>query len=219
MKMNLAKIYHEEDLFPREITTWESREYGILFYNTDNPDSYDSNHAVIFKERISDLKEVLQECGFKSWTEAQRFMVKREENIIQPNPEIVVEKVSQWKEEFASEIFEKAGEPWEIGVAKRALSNGNTLFFVAFYQGKPVGMLHSHVTKGVCRGDYLLVSKEHRNMGVGRLLMHAFVENCNANQIEDCFLWTDGETAERIYNEAGFRYVETKHAGRAVYVE
>lgn len=250
--MNLAKIYHEEDLFPREITTWESREYGILFYNTDNPDSYDSNHAVIFKERILDLKgvlqdivsfyqskglnptvyqsasdegyfeesrEIFQECGFKSWTEEQRYMVKQEKNTIIPNPEIVVEKVSQWSEEFASEIFEKAGEPWEIGVAKRAVSNENTLFFVAFYEGNPVGMLHSHITEGVCRGDYLLVATEFRNKGVGRALMFAFVEYCNANQIEDCYLWTDGETAERIYYEAGFRYTETKRAGRAVYEE
>ena len=26
---------------------YEEREYGILFFHTDNMDSYDSNHAVI----------------------------------------------------------------------------------------------------------------------------------------------------------------------------
>ena len=142
-------------------------------------------------------------------------MVLAEKNRITPNPQVDVKKVSEWREEFASEIFEKAEEPWEIAVAKRALLNANTLFFVAFYEGKPVGMLHSHVTDGVCRGDYLLVSKEFRNMGVGRALMHGFVEYCNANQIDDCYLWTDGETAEKIYYEAGFRYIETRWAGRA----
>jgi len=30
-------------------------------------------------------------------------------------------------------------------------------------------------------------------------------------------LWPDGETAERIYYQAGFRYVETKQVGRAIY--
>lgn len=29
------------------------------------------------------------------------------------------------------------------------------------------------------------------------------------------YLWYDGETAEKIYYEAAFRYVETKQAGRA----
>ena len=30
--MNLEKIYREEDLFPREITSYEERDYGFLFY-------------------------------------------------------------------------------------------------------------------------------------------------------------------------------------------
>ncbi len=59
--MFLEKIYKEEDLFPKEITFWEEREYGFLFYNEGNKDSYDSNHAVIFKNRISDLNQVLDE--------------------------------------------------------------------------------------------------------------------------------------------------------------
>ena len=47
--MNLLKIYREEDLFPREFTVFAEREYGLLFYNENNKDSYDSNHAIIFK--------------------------------------------------------------------------------------------------------------------------------------------------------------------------
>ena len=46
--MDLAKIYMEEDLFPRDITSWIERPYGFLFYNDENKDSYDSNHALIF---------------------------------------------------------------------------------------------------------------------------------------------------------------------------
>ena len=44
------------------------------------------------------------------------------------------------------------------------------------------------------------------------------MEYCKENKIENCFLWPDGETAERIYCEAGFGYLETKLAGRASYV-
>uniref|UniRef100_UPI004056B8F5 GNAT family N-acetyltransferase n=1 Tax=Acetatifactor sp. TaxID=1872090 RepID=UPI004056B8F5 len=63
---------------------------------------------------------------------------------------------------------------------------------------------------------YLLVSKECRNIGVGRALINCFVEYCHAHGIDNCFLWPDGETAEKIYYEAGFRHVETKQAGRAI---
>ena len=56
-----SKICAEEDLFPREITSWEKRDYGLLFYNEDNRDSYDSNHAVIFRDRVSDIDRALDD--------------------------------------------------------------------------------------------------------------------------------------------------------------
>ena len=144
-------------------------------------------------------------------------MVLLGENKIQPNPNITVQKVTRWDDAFATHIFEAAGEPWEIDVAKKALENVNTLFFVAYDDGVPVGMTHCHVVDGVCRVDYLLVATNCRNKGVGRALIHYFVEYCAQNHIENCYLWPDGETVAKIYQEAGFRVVATKQAGRAVY--
>ena len=63
--MNLEKIYWEEDVFPREFAAYEERDYGILFYNERNKFSNDSNHAVIFKDRISDIPKVMEDItGF-----------------------------------------------------------------------------------------------------------------------------------------------------------
>lgn len=59
--MNLLNIYREEDLFPREFTVFSEREYGLLFYNENNKDSYDSNHAIIFKDRINDVSKTLED--------------------------------------------------------------------------------------------------------------------------------------------------------------
>lgn len=59
--MNLLKKYREEDLFPREFTIFAEREYGLLFYNKNNKDSYDSNHAIIFKDRINDVAKTLED--------------------------------------------------------------------------------------------------------------------------------------------------------------
>lgn len=198
--MDYKKMYLEEDLFPREITCFIEKDYGILFYNDDNKDSFDSNHAIIYRNKISDLSVVLQDIvcfyqgkgitpniyqsisddgyfeeiqneldqfGFESWTESQRYMILVDENEIRTSADIYVKRVFEWKDEYRTEIFEKANEPWETDVVKRALMNDNTLFFVAFYKGKPVGMTHCHVTNDICRVDYLLVSKESRNIGVG----------------------------------------------------
>ena len=247
--MDLAKIYIEEDLFPREITNWIERPYGFLFYNDENKDSYDSNHALVFRNRVTELDQVLEDIvqfysemgirpsiyqsiaddgyfehisdeltrhGFSFWTEPQNYMVLLGENKIQPNPNITVQKVTRWDDAFATHIFEAAGEPWEIDVAKKALDKANTLFFVAYDNSVPVGMTHCHVADGVCRVDYLLVATNCRNKGVGRALIHYFVEYCVQNHIENCYLWPDGETAANIYQEAGFRTVAVKQAGRAV---
>ncbi len=37
--MNLQDWFIEEDLFPKIFTAYEEREYGILFFNTENKDS------------------------------------------------------------------------------------------------------------------------------------------------------------------------------------
>ena len=246
--MNIDKIFREEDLFPREFANFEAKDYGILFYDENNKDSYDSDHAVIFKEKIEDLNAVLADVkafyrskgqnpiiyqataeegyfaensaifamhGFKTWEEEIRFMVPAAENKLVSNPEILVKRVTEWDDAFATEIFEKAGEPWEIGVAKKMIQNPNTRFFVAYYQRQPVGMTYVHVRDGVCRYDYILVSKEYRKIGVGRALMNALVEYCKEQSIENCYLWPAGEEAQRIYLEAGFRTVAVKMAGRA----
>ena len=55
-RMDLNQIFLEEDLFPREFVPYVTREYGMLFYDESNRDSYDSNHAVIFKEKITGKK-------------------------------------------------------------------------------------------------------------------------------------------------------------------
>ena len=246
--MNIDKIFLEEDLFPREFAKYEERDYGILFFDESNKDSYDSNHAVIFKDRIADLDAVLQDTkefyqnrgqspivyqatadegyfaknmavfakhGFKIWEEEQCFMVPMEENKLVTNPEISVKRVTEWENHFATEIFEKAEEPWEIGVAKKMINNPNAMFFVAYDKNHPVGMTYAHERDGVCRYDYILVSKEFRRIGVARALMNALVECCKEQGIKSCFLWPAGEEAQRIYLEAGFCTAAVKKAGRA----
>ena len=141
--MNLKDCYIEEDLFPKIFTKFEERDYGILFYNTENKDSFDSNHAVIYRERIQNLQAVL-------------------------------------------------------------------------LKGKPVGLLYGHISERACRVDYLIVSKKYRKLGAGRALFYRYVEWCKETGIENCYIWPDGETPKRIYEEGGYRLVEICRAGRAV---
>ena len=54
-------IRQEEIEFPKRFASYEEKDYGILFYMSDNKDSYDGNHACIYPERIKDLGKVLDD--------------------------------------------------------------------------------------------------------------------------------------------------------------
>jgi len=59
MKTELEKIIYMEHHFPEIFSDMEKRDFGILFYNKNNFDSNDSNHAIITKK--CDYEAVLQE--------------------------------------------------------------------------------------------------------------------------------------------------------------
>lgn len=56
-------IRREEYEFPKLFTHFRETEYGILFYNEQNKESHDSNHAVIYPDRIDNLSSVLKEIA------------------------------------------------------------------------------------------------------------------------------------------------------------
>ena len=247
-QINFQDCYVEEDLFPMIFTEYEERDYGILFYNTENKDSFDSNHAVIYRDRIRDLHQVLADitgfyktkgsrpiiyqsmlddnwfdeikdelaaAGFESWIEDQEYMLPSGNNLIIPNPEIKVRRVSKWNHEIGN-VFTEAEEPWEIMVAKRTLAYPKAWMFAASLNEKVIGLLYGHISERACRVDYLLVSRKHRKTGAGRALFYHYVEWCRQNGIDNTYIWPDGNTPKRIYEEGGYRVVEVRKAGRAV---
>ena len=54
--MDMLPFYREENLFPREFTHVTPRPWGMLYHNADNPDSFDSNHALLYRtEKLSPI--------------------------------------------------------------------------------------------------------------------------------------------------------------------
>jgi len=244
----MERFYREEDLFPREFTGMTRRPWGVLFHSGENRDSYDSNHALLLRDRVEDLPAVLREitdfyrsrglhpviyqsiqddgwfgeiadaleaAGYRSWLEEQTYMLLTEPSAIRPDPAILVRRETVWQDAFATHVFEAAGEPWEIPVLRRQMQNPGTRCFAAYLDGIPAGLMYGHVNQeNICRIDYLLTATACRGRGVGRALTHAFVRMCREEGLA-CALWPDGDTPRRIYEEAGFRYVETRFAGRA----
>lgn len=96
MMNNIKAIKLEEDMFPKAFTNFTEKDFGILFYNEHNKNSYDSNHTVIYKNKITNLGSVLDFIT--------EFYTKMN---INPNIYQAVEDEGYFKENEA--IFEKHG--------------------------------------------------------------------------------------------------------------
>jgi GNAT superfamily N-acetyltransferase len=164
---------------------------------------------------FDEIKDELSAAGFKSWIEDQEYMLLTGKNTIIPNPEIQVSKVEKWNVAIEN-VFLEAEEPWEIKVAQKTLEYPKAWMLAACLNGKPVGLLYGHISEKACRVDYLIVSKKYRKMGAGRALFYYYVEWCKKLGIENVYIWPDGETPQKIYQEGGYSVVEIRKAGRAV---
>lgn len=54
-------ILKTEMEFPKIFASFIEKDYGILFYNENDKESHDSNHAVLYTEKIFDIEHVLVE--------------------------------------------------------------------------------------------------------------------------------------------------------------
>ena len=47
--------------FPKVFTHFICKKYGLLFYNENNKCSHDSNHAILYADKLDNLDAVLDE--------------------------------------------------------------------------------------------------------------------------------------------------------------
>jgi len=59
--MLIEDIQSCETNFPELFAIKIIKEYGFIFYNDENKDSYDSNHAILFPDCITNLSNVLDD--------------------------------------------------------------------------------------------------------------------------------------------------------------
>ena len=50
-----------------------------------------------------------------------------------------------------------------------------------------------------------------------KTVSYQYMEWYKENDIHNIYIWPDGDTPKRIYEEGGFRIIETRKAGRAVF--
>ena len=48
-------------------------------------------------------------------------------------------------------------------------------------------------------------------------VVYHYMKWCQENGMDNIYIWPDGDTPKRIYEEGSFRVMETRKAGRAVF--
>lgn len=234
----IEDIIDFENHHVRSFTEMEPRDYGVLYYNRDNPLSHDSNHALILHIN-GDLEAAIAEvCAFyrklgvaprifhgfvPGATEVLLPMLlakgfKREvfdEDYMVCTEASVIQPVAGLEvrrvrrlDDGIMAIFGK--EPWSIGVIERQLHREDYHLRVGYVAGRPVTMAALDIGARVARVDDVMTHPAHRRKGYGRALLHGVVTHHRQVTHKPLYLYSGVPGALRIYHEAGFRKLDWK---------
>jgi len=244
-------ILREECEFPKWFASHAEKPYGILFFNEDDAESHDSNHAVLFPEKIANLRDVLADVTefylqkgltpriyqpytkgyFKAHAETlkssgyaiemygnSKFMLLSGENRINQPTRLQIQRLTEWDDRVARDIYLPNHEEWSIAVEKNSIKNENYYLFAGFLGDEIVTLVSFHLSQYNCtRFDYIVTAPSQRGKGYARELLGHVVTFCKKNQFPNCFQWPMHGTSQRISAEAGFQVSFEEEAGVAVY--
>ena len=129
------KILDTQYIYPKSYSNLQYTNYGILFYNEDNPDSHDSNHAVITKyNEKSDFDQILN--NIKAFYLSKNMMPRIYSNHIPGQLEKIKNhlikhgfKIERFNNSFLIHQEEcKINEPYSLKI--RRIEKGEDLSFI-----------------------------------------------------------------------------------------
>jgi len=123
----LEKVRHLEYYFPKLFADMEKRDFGLIFYNTSNSDSHDSNHAIITSD--CDYTQALQ--SIKDFY----FSKNLEPRIFSSLQEGQLQKIKPELEQAGFKIIDFGYTEYLVYNGKSAITEPYTLDFRRFNAG------------------------------------------------------------------------------------
>ncbi len=167
------------------------------------------------KDYFKNNEDILVAHGYTYTPEEDhRVMLLTEENRIEEAKRLYIRVLKVWDERVATDILVPSGEPWEVDVTKKRMTQEGTYLFVGYLDGKAVVYTDIHKSEhGNTRFDYIVTAKEHRGKGYAGELLRYVVEYCKEHAFPLCWQWAG--PSEHICYRAGFRESFTMEAGYA----
>lgn len=234
-----ADIIDFENNYVRAFADVEERDYGVLFYDRDNPVSHDSNHALTLNLQcdldaaIADVVAFYRALDVKP--RVYHGFVSSGSEVLLPRLRAAgfeVEEHYEWflvctepstitpvqgfelrrMRELTPEVLSvlEPNDTWTQGVFRKQIRRNEWHLMVGFVDGIPVALAELDLAAGLSRVDSVVTHVAHRRHGYGRALMHRVVSHHRSITDNVLYLYSSNPSAIRIYEEAGFRELEWK---------
>jgi len=232
----MQNIARSEQEFPRLFANIEERAYGTLFYNEKIKDHHDSNHAILYPEKIDDLRTVLADVKqfYQSKDIVPALYHPINENYFVDNAaalkasgyeftncldaRVMVLRNAETKPLQNKLSIRRVDDEFLTEIYRNCIGKTNHFLFVGYFDGKPVTLVSFHVTGfGCTRFDEMKTAEAYANRGFARE-MNKFAANfCVKNNLPPAYQWPAHGTSARITVEAGFEFSFTLPFGYASY--
>ena len=226
MSTYIENIKKTEQLFPTLFSSLEERAWGGLFYDCDNPLSFDANHAFFAtaptEEQIVEVTDFYQRknltpriktidlCSCDD-AKQQTLMILSGENTIAKRQKLDIKIVKNYDSKISENILLGTQKNYVEKVLKKSLKNQNFLLFVGYLFDEPVSMLSAWKSPfGTVRIDNVQTGIFFRSCGFASDLMRFAVEHiksefCEVGSPPCVYLTTTNVSAKNIYTRAGFK--------------
>lgn len=237
--IDVERMYECERNFPARFTNVAERPYGRLFFNPDNPLSYDSNHALVLNLG-ADLDGALEDIlhFYRSLQLPPRIypaFIPNEWPILEPvlkrhgfqceecidryfhlsGPSTIqpvaieIRRVREVDDSIAEVLCAGQGSDRTVRILHRHLQSDDFHLLAGYRDGRAVTLGSCEIVQDMARVDNVLTHPAHRNQGYGRALIHEMVRRYPSVATVPLYLWATDPTAIRIYIEAGFTEFKT----------
>src|ERR1022692_258788 len=227
------EIARFENNWPWSFASVVERNYGWLFYNRDNLESHDSNHAIFLNLEVDLDAAIANVCAFYEdlgvRPRVYHGFIPGAFEILLPRllalgfrSELLDEQYFTWTKSsdiepvrgfelrrirsLNQEVIDIIGpeETWTLGVIKRQASRTDCHLLVGYVDGVAVGLAQIDLVDGLSRVDGVTIQPKHRRQGYGRALMHGLVHYHREISSNVLYLYSSNPSAVRIYTEVGF---------------
>lgn len=234
---NLKRMLDTELHFPQRFTNMVQRNYGLIYFNEGNKNSFDSNHAVItdligvessvrdiesfYKSKginpriysayqpgeMEKLKQSLENHEYSIVMRPDKFFVHDHESALKPVPGLRIQRVRNLTIDIMETIALEFGGDYTIRVAERHLQHPSYHLLCGYWDDEVVSLASVGIFAGYSRVDDVYTRNAYRGRGFAGAMMHYLIEY--HRQISQNYLYLCSAHPEtiRVYQKAGFSEV------------